>query len=112
VNLFIQEAAERDILHQVEWYAEKGAPAIALRFSVAMGESIKAVIAMPLSGAPKATTNPRLAGLRTWPVKGFDEFRIYYLVQPDLLIVVRVLHDKRDTDALLRRQVVQDPGSG
>ena len=107
MNLFIQEAAERDILHQVEWYAEKGVPAVALRFSDAVAESIKAVIAMPLSGAPKATTNPRLAGLRTWPVKGFDEFRIYYLVQPELLTVVRVLHDKRDTDALLRRQVVQ-----
>jgi plasmid stabilization system protein ParE len=53
VNLFIQEAAERDILHQVEWYAEKGVPAIAVRFSDAMAESIKAVIAMPMSGAPK-----------------------------------------------------------
>jgi hypothetical protein len=27
VNLFIQESAERDILRQVEWYAEKGVPA-------------------------------------------------------------------------------------
>ena len=107
MNLFIQESAEQDILRQVEWYAEKGVPAIALHFHDAVAESIKAVIAMPLSGAPKATTNPRLAGLRTWPVKGFDEFRIYYLVQPELLTVVRVLHDKRDTDALLRRQVVQ-----
>jgi plasmid stabilization system protein ParE len=107
VNLFIQEAAERDILRQIEWYAEKGVPAIGLRFSDAVAESLKAVIAMPLSGAPKATTNPRLAGLRTWPVKGFDEFRIYCLVQPELLTVLRVLHDNRDTDALLRRQVVQ-----
>jgi plasmid stabilization system protein ParE len=103
VNLFIQESAERDILRQVEWYAEKGVPAIGLRFSDAVAESIKAVIAMPLSGAPKPTSNPRLAGLRTWPVKGFDEFR----VQPELLMVVRVLHDKRDTDALLWRQVFQ-----
>ena len=107
MNLFIQEAAERDILRQIEWYAEKGVPAIGLRFSDAVAESLKAVIAMPLSGAPKPTPNPRLAGLRTWPVKGFDEFRIYYLVQSELLTVVRVLHDKRDTDALLRRQVVQ-----
>jgi toxin ParE1/3/4 len=107
VNLFIQEAAERDILQQVEWYAEKGVPAIGLRFSDAVAESLKAVIATPLSGAPKATTNPRLAGLRTWPVKEFDEFRIYYMMRPELLTVVRVLHDKRDTDALLRRQVVQ-----
>jgi toxin ParE1/3/4 len=109
VNLFIQEAAEHYILHQVAWYAEKGLPAIALRFSAAAAESIKAVMAMPLSGAPKATLNPRLAGLRTWPVKGFDEFRISYLVQSDLPTVVRVLHDKRDTDTLLKEQIVQNP---
>ena len=108
MNLFIQEAAERDILHQIEWYAEKGVPAIAVRFSDAVAESIKAVIAMPLSGAPKPISDSRLACLRTWPVKGFDEFRIYYVVQPKLLTVVRVLHDKRDTDALLRRQVVRE----
>jgi len=81
-------------------------PAVALRFSDAVAESIKAVIAMPLSGAPKATTNPRLAGLRM-ACEGFDKFRIYYLVQPEVLTVVRILHDKRDTNTLLRRQIVQ-----
>jgi toxin ParE1/3/4 len=65
---------------------------------------------MPLGGAPKASANPQLGGLRTWPVKGFDEFRIYYLLQSDLLIVVRVLHDKRDIDSLLAAQDVQEPG--
>jgi toxin ParE1/3/4 len=110
VNLFIQDAAEQDILHQVEWYAEQGVPDIGRRFSAAAVASIEAVMAMPEGGAPKATANPRLSGLRTWPVKGFDEFRIYYLVQPDLLIIVRVLHDKRDTDTLLERQDVQAHG--
>jgi hypothetical protein len=28
---------------------------------------------------PKHLDNRRLAGLRTWPVQGFDEFRVYYL---------------------------------
>jgi plasmid stabilization system protein ParE len=64
-------------------------------------------MAMPESGAPRATANPRLSGLRTWPVKGFDQFRIYYLAQPDQLIIVRVLHDRRDTDTLLEVQDVQ-----
>jgi toxin ParE1/3/4 len=110
VNLFIQEAAEQDILHQVAWYTERGVPDVARRFGVAAGVSIAAVMAMPESGAPKATANPRLADLRTWPVKGFDQFRIYYLAQPDQLIVVRILHDKRDTDTLLEVQDVQKPG--
>ena len=110
MNLFIQEAAEQDILHQVAWYAEQGVPDVARRFSEAAGASIAAVMAMPESGAPRATANPRLSGLRTWPVKGFDQFRIYYLAQPDQLIIVRILHDRRDTDMLLEVQDVQKPG--
>ena len=110
MNLFIQEAAEQDILHQVAWYTEQGVPDVARRFGVAAGASIAAVIAMPESGAPWPTANPRLAGLRTWPVKGFGQFRIYYLVQPGQLIIVRILHDKRDTDTLLEVQDVQEPG--
>jgi toxin ParE1/3/4 len=109
VNLFIQEAAERDILRQVTWYTEQGVPDVARRFGAAAGASIAAVMAMPEIGALKGTTNPQLSGLRTWPVKGFDQFRIYYLAQPNKLIIVRVLHDKRDTDTLLEGQDVQKP---
>ena len=61
MNLFIQDAAERDILDQVEWSAEKGVPAIGLRFSDAVAESLKAIIATSLSGAPMAITARRLA---------------------------------------------------
>ena len=110
MNLFIQEAAEQDILHQVTWYTEQGVPDVARRFGAAAGASIAAVMAMPESGAPRATANPRLSGLRTWPIKGFDQFRIYYLAQPDQLIIVRILHDRRDTDTLLEVQDVQKPG--
>ena len=109
MNLLIQEAAERDILNQVTWYTEQGVPDVARRFGAAAGASIAAVMAMPESGAPKATANPRLSGLRTWPVKGFDQFRIYYLAQPDQLIVVRILHDKRDTDTLIAPYAISRP---
>jgi toxin ParE1/3/4 len=70
-------------------------------------------MAMPESGAPRPTTNLRLAGLRTWPVKGFDQFRIYYLLRPQHLIIVRILQDKRDIDTVLEVQDVQNPaGTG
>ncbi|HUD59046.1 MAG TPA: type II toxin-antitoxin system RelE/ParE family toxin [Acetobacteraceae bacterium] len=109
MNLFIQEAAEQDILRQVEWYAEKGLPDIARRFHGAVLDAIDAMLAMPEAGPPKASANPRLAGLRAWPVKGFDESWIYYLVRPGLLTVVRVLHSKRDIGAILDRQDVDEP---
>ena len=111
MKLFIQAATEQDILSQVEWYAQKGLPDIALRFSRASVAAIEALMAMPQAGAAKASANPRLAGLRSWPVKGFEEFRVYYLADPERLTVVRILHGKQDTGAILARQGVNDPGA-
>jgi toxin ParE1/3/4 len=108
VNLFIQESAEQDILRQIEWYAEKGLPAIARRFHAAALDAIDALVAMPGAGPPRLTGNPRLSGLRSWPIKGFDEFQVYYLVRPELLIVVRVLHGKRDIGAILDSQELDE----
>jgi len=108
VNLFIQASAEEDILRQVAWYAEQGLPHIARRFQTAVMASIDALLAMPEAGPPRPTGNARLAGLRAWSVKGFGEFWIYYLVHPERLIVVRVLHSKREIGRLLERQDVAD----
>ena len=108
MNLFIQEAAERDILRQVEWYAEKGLPAIAQRFHAATLDAIDALVATPGAGPPRLTSNPLLSGLRSWPVKSFDEFRVYYLLRSELLIVVRVLHGKRDIDGILESQELEE----
>jgi toxin ParE1/3/4 len=109
VNVFIQEAARQDILDQVEWYARQGLPQIARRFHAAALDAIDALLAMPEAGPPKATGNPRLAGLRSWSVKDFDAFWVYYIVQPERLTVVRVLHSKQDTGAILEEQDVEKP---
>ena len=108
MNLIIQEAAEQDILRQIEWYAEKGLPTIAQRFQTAALDAIDALVAMPGAGSPRLTGNSRLSGLRSWPVKGFDEFHAYYLVRPELVIVVRVLHGKRDIGTILGSQELDE----
>jgi hypothetical protein len=50
---------------------------MARRFHAAVLDAIDAMLAMPEAGPPKHTGNPRLTGLRSWHVKGFDEFRVY-----------------------------------
>jgi toxin ParE1/3/4 len=104
VTLFIQESAEQDIHRQVAWYAEKGLPDVARRFYTATLDAIDALLAMPGAGSLKPTSNPLLAGLRSCPIKGFDAFRIYYVLRDDVLIVVRVLHGKRDIGSILDSQ--------
>jgi toxin ParE1/3/4 len=109
VKRFIQSSAEDDILRQFEWYAEQALSDIARRFRAAVMEAVDALVVMPAAGAPRYINNSLLAGLRTWPVKEFDEFRVYYLTQPDLVAVIRILHDKRDIGSILERQTVEDP---
>jgi toxin ParE1/3/4 len=106
VKLSIQESAERDILRQFEWYAERGLPDIARRFRMAAKSSVDELLSTPQAGAPKQVSNGELTGLRTWSVQGFDEFRIYYLVQDDLVKVLRILHGRRDVASILESETV------
>lgn len=104
MKLLVQESAEQDILLQIEWYAKIGLPDIGRRFRVAVLDAIDALLATPGAGAPKFLKNSRLEGLRSWPVKGFDDFRVHYLVGPEMLTVVRILHGKRDIARILESE--------
>lgn len=58
----------------------------------------------PEIGSPKVLLNRVLTGLRSWPVQGFPVIRIYYLVTEQTLVIVRVLHGKRDIYGLLEAE--------
>jgi toxin ParE1/3/4 len=97
----VRPAARRDILDQFLYLIEQNVPHAAERFIDAVDETIAKLAKRPRIGAPRHLKNPRLRGLRSWPVSGFEAVRIYYLASEDILRVVRVLHGKRDIDRLL-----------
>jgi toxin ParE1/3/4 len=101
LKLTIQPAARLDILHDYDRYVQLGLSEVAARFLTSVRISIEAAVSAPHAGAPKALPHPDLAGLRSWPVKGFRDFRIYYLADAAGLRVIRVLHGKRDLQVLL-----------
>jgi toxin ParE1/3/4 len=109
VKLIIQASAEDDMLRQYDWYEQQGLSTL-LTVSVSpCSRSINAAIRTPKAGAPRPVGNSALSGLRAWPVKGFDEFRVYYLIREDgVFVVVRVLHGRRDVDAILGQQAIDD----
>jgi toxin ParE1/3/4 len=86
-------------------------PHVADHFQLAVNHAISAASKRPNAGSPRRHRNPALIGLRTWTVKGFDKFRIYYLVGQNMLTVVRVLHGKRDISAILEKQTIDDHGA-
>lgn len=53
---------------------------------------------MPGMGSLRKYKNPELSGLRMWPVKGFDNYLIFYLTKDKSIYIVRVLHGKQDID--------------
>jgi toxin ParE1/3/4 len=104
VKYVIRPNAKDDILRQYRYYLLEGALDEANSFLDAVDESIGVLRGMPEIGAPKLLRNPALAGLRSWPVAGFEDILIIYIVQPDTLRVVRVLHGKRDIKKILGRE--------
>lgn len=102
MNFLIRRDARKDILRQYEYYLiDKDAELAAKRFVAAVQAAIVQVCRNPGIGAPKALSNHKLAGLRSWPVKGFPEIQLYYLVSEGVVRVVRVLHGKRDIGPIL-----------
>ena len=97
----IRPGARSDILRQYEYYVLEGIPNIANRFIDAVYESISHICQMPGIGAPKQPMNPKLIGLRVWPVKEFEDIRIYYLTGNEEIKIIRVLHGRRDIYAIL-----------
>jgi toxin ParE1/3/4 len=97
----VRSAARQDILDQFLYLIDQNVTHVAERFIDAVDETIAALTKRPRIGAPKKLKDPRLQGLRKWPVRGFEAIWVYYLVSGGILRVVRVLHGKRDVDRLL-----------
>jgi toxin ParE1/3/4 len=100
----IKPQARQDILNQFIYLAGQGVPNVADRFIDAVDETIAQLSRKPRLGSSKKLKNPRLQGLRKWPVKGFDFIWIYYLLTVDTLRVIRVLHGKRDVERILNNE--------
>lgn len=97
--------ADRDVEEQAEFYGEDGGEELVVRFLLAVDDAYNFIRENPRSGAPHQVRNPRLQGLRSWAVSGFEDVRVYYLQPEETLVrVVRVLHGKRDVEAILRHE--------
>jgi len=90
VKFIIRPTAREDILRQYRYYLiDQDAEEAAERFLGAVRDAFKRLCKHPGVGCPKALHNPALAGLRSWPVKGFSAIRVYYLTSEKMIRVVR-----------------------
>jgi toxin ParE1/3/4 len=100
-----REAARRDLLLQRVWYLENANRQVADRFWRAVIDTLKMLAAEPLSGSPVFAENPRLRGMRRFPVSGgFDKILLFYFPLPDGVELVRVVHGSRDLERLFAEE--------
>jgi toxin ParE1/3/4 len=101
-NFTLQPEADRDLLDQTVYYYRKGSPETADRWVEQVYASFRFLAQHPEIGAPWTKgRGPRLAGMRTWPVDGFNQFIIFYRPVEDGIEVLRVLRGTRDLERQL-----------
>lgn len=106
----ILPAARDDILRQFRYYlVDQDKPQVAERFLSAVRKTVNLITRTPQGGAPKRLSRDALRGLRSWPVRGFEDVRVYYLTDEGQVRVVRVLHGKRDINTILNQEADDAP---
>ena len=106
----ILPAARDDILRQYRCYlSQQDKPEVAERFLSAVRRTMEGIIRTPQAGALKRLFRKALRGLRSWPVNGFEDLRVYYLAYEGGVRVVRVLHGKRDINSILKKESDETP---
>ena len=94
--------AIRDLADVAVYLAdESGDDKLGVRFLDAAEASFEQLASMPGMGATRQYDDPDLEGVRMWAITGFPSHLIFYRQLGDGIEVIRVLHAKRDIEAIL-----------
>ena len=103
-RVVIRPAADRDIDEHYSYIAAEREEA-ADRFLEALADALQRLSDLPGIGRERLTDSLRLAGIREWPLKGFEKHIIFYRFVDDRIDVLRILHAARDIDAVLLESI-------
>lgn len=99
-SIIIAPRASQDIDEHFAYIAQNNSDA-ALRFFDATRQTFARLAQMPGMGRLYPVQNSRLEGLRRFPVKGFENYLIFYLSFLDHIEIVRILNASRDLEEVL-----------
>jgi len=112
-RIIVHDEARFDVIDIAYYIAEDNLEA-ADRFAEAITAALEQLATLPGLGRVHDFNNPRLKGMRMWPVPGFPRHLIFYRASDEELRVIRVLHSARDVESLFSPQEESDdsPKSG
>lgn len=94
-RVFLSPAADRDIDGHLVFMA-KDNPEAAMRFLDVVADACVKIAQTPGMGALRKFRNPRLEGIRMFPLPGFEKYLVFYRATSRKIEIVRVLHAARD----------------
>lgn len=103
-ELRILPSADTDIDSGFYHYQEQGDLELAFRFVDKVQETCERLRKMPYIGSPRDFPSSRFRGLRQWPVKGFEDYLIFYRVTQDRIDIYRILHGRRDIEGIFEEE--------
>ena len=96
----VRLAADLDVDKIADYIGERNVSA-GRRFIHAARREFKFLADSPLAGAIRQTAPRQLKGLRSWPIKKYRNYLIFYLPREHGVEIVRVLHGAQDVDRVL-----------
>jgi plasmid stabilization system protein ParE len=77
-----------DLAEELAWLNQKAGPEVAERWYEAVYASIEQLQKHPELGRPRPELKPE--GIRSWRVKGFARWLLFYSERPDALVFLRL----------------------
>lgn len=103
--LRVRPEADRDADAAAEYLAIEANLDIAIQFLAALERAYLRLVEHSHVGVPVMAFEPRLSGLRFWPVPGFERYLVFYVPGPAHIDIVRVLHGARDLGPLFQDEI-------
>jgi toxin ParE1/3/4 len=97
----VRPLAWREINAQLDYLEEQAGLETAERFLDQLMGSFEDLASMPKIGFLCGFRKPATRRLRRWPVKGFENWLIFYQARRDGVEIVHVMHGARDIESLL-----------
>jgi len=93
-----------DLLEQFVYFGEQGSVEVAERYFEAFDKTCALLMQHPHAGKPYDAGVSRLARLRRFLVKDFENYLIFYIPRRSGIEIVRVLHAARDVGGVLAEE--------
>jgi len=74
------------------------------RFLYAAEATFRRLTELPNIGKISGFSNPNLAQIRQYPIKGFSKYIIFYQIQPNAVEILRVLHGAQNLEFILDQE--------